>query len=71
MKAPLTLVRSLHAAQARAEAPSTNETPDPDAVLLASLVSAMRTMQEKQDTMDTELRRLRNKVSYLEGVHQP
>lgn len=59
--------RSLPALIERSVAPETPETPDVDGVLLATLADAFRQLQAKHDALDTEVRRLRNRVAYLEG----
>ena len=45
--------------------------PPIDGVLVATLADACRTLQAKLDSLDTEVRRLRNKVTYLESVTEP
>ena len=45
--------------------------PPLDAVLIASLVSAVRQMQTDVDRLDGEVRRLKNKVGFLEGGFEP
>lgn len=71
MRKPLRFTRSLDVALSTLDAPATTETPDRDDVLVASLASAVRTLQTKVETLDAEVRRLRNKVAFLEGGFEP
>ena len=67
MTRSLTLPRSLTVATIRAGMPQTAETPEPDTVLIASLVDAVRTLQELYATQQDTVDRLTRRVSYLEG----
>jgi hypothetical protein len=65
---PLTITRSIDCAEARATAPQTDLTPNPDAVLLASCVSAVRVLQAKVRAQDEQIKKLTRDVSYLKGA---
>jgi hypothetical protein len=67
---PLTITRSIDCAEARAAAPATDLTPNPDAVLLASCVSAVRVLQAVVRDQQEKIAKLTRDVSYLKGVTQ-
>lgn len=63
--------RSLSAQLARATAPETDQTPVVDQVLLVTTANALRTLQGIVATQAETIRKLHQRVSYLEGAHQP